>query len=143
MNRIVDSVVRCAILAVLCLLMFPGNASAFGRWRNRGTSASAAMEFVETAESTEKLYVNGTLSLQELAQQRADAMAKHERMTHGIHAIANVHSYAVAGVAEGIGCGNAKDPKQVATCICGSRVVADAFCRAASGVIYRVRFFRN
>ena len=110
--------------------------------RGGGSNVSAGMVYTPTAESTDKLYVDGTMSLEDIAQERATAMARLGRMDHAIHRYADVRSYSSVGCAEGIGCGGGSDPRRVATCICGARVVADAFARSASGTIYRVRFFR-
>jgi hypothetical protein len=131
------------VLCAVVLLASTAEARLFGR-RGGGysTSVSAGMEYVATEESTAKLYYDGTASLQEIAQERADAMAARGLMSHGIHTVAAVKSWTGVGVAEGIGCGYADDHRHVATCICGRRVVADAFARAANGMIYRVRFFR-
>lgn len=81
--------------------------------------------------------------LQAIAQQRADCMARAGILSHDIHVNFACPSWQGLGVAEGIGCSTASDPKQVATCVCGSIVAADAWARAASGTIYRVRFFTN
>ena len=110
--------------------------------RGSGSSVSAEMTFTPTPESIDKLYFGNTASLQDIAQERADAMARLGRMTHSIHTITKVRSYSAVRCGEGIGCGTAKDPKQVGTCVVGRRVVADAFARAANGVVFRVRFFR-
>lgn len=139
----------CAgLVAVACVcLLDVGTAEARGRlFGRRGGSSTgypvgAHMEYVETEESTAKLY-DGK-SLQEVAQERADAMAARELLTHNIHHYAPVMSYAAVGAAEGIGMASVDDPQACATCIVGSRVVADAWRRAVSGTVYRVRFFRN
>lgn len=132
------------VLALLVVNLATTEASARGRrGRSSGSSVSSGMTYVETAESTDKLYYEKTMSLQDIAQERANAMAKHNSMDHNIHTYVKVKSWTGIGVAEGIGCSTSSDPKHVATCVCGSRVVADVFCRAASGMIYRVRFFRN
>lgn len=132
-----------AVVFTVCAL---SATDVFARGRRRGYSSSntgAHMEYVETAESTDKLYYNNTKSLQELAQDRANAMARLNVMSHEIHQYDNsVPDWRGVGVLEGIGYSSAQDPKAVSTCICGSRVVADAHCRSISGLIYRVRFFR-
>jgi len=110
--------------------------------RGSGSSVSAEMTFTPSPESIDKLYFGGTASLQDIAQERADAMAKTGQMTHSIHHIVKVRSYSAVSCAEGIGCGRASDHRRVATCIVGRRVVADAFAKAANGMIFRVRFFR-
>lgn len=135
-----------AVVASVCLFDLD-TAEARGRFfgRRGGSSANSSvgahMDYVETEESTAKIY-DGK-SLQEVAQERANAMAALGNMTHSIHLYAPVTSYAAVGVSEGIGTASVADPKACATCITGSRVVADAWCRAVSGVVYRVRFFRN
>lgn len=111
--------------------------------RGGGSTVSAGMVFVPSPESLDKLYFGKTVSLQDVAQERADAMARLGRMTHSIHTIAKVKSFSAVSVAEGIGMGGGNDPKQIGTCICGRRVVADAWAKAKNGTIYRVRFFRN
>ena len=134
-------VLQGMVVVLVCLLASTAEARLFGR-RGGGSSVSAGMEYVPSEESTAKLYYDGTASLQEIAQERADAMAARGLMSHSIHTVVAVKSWTGVGVAEGIGCGYATEPKHVATCICGRRVVADAFARAANGMIYRVRFFR-
>ncbi len=126
----------CAVVA--------SDAYAFGRRRSYSyANTGAHMEYVESPESTDKLYYNKTKSLQDLAQERANAMARLNTMSHEIHQFGEgIPDWRGVGVTEGIGYSYATDPKAVSTCICGSRVVADAHCRSASGAIYRVRFFR-
>lgn len=144
MGMRVKSVVIAGLVAILInLVVTDAHARIFGRRGGGGSPTGSHMEYVETAESTDKLYYDNSVSLQDIAQERANAMAQRNSMDHNIHTYVSVRSYAGIGVAEGIGCSTAADPKHVATCICGSRVVADAFCRAANGMIYRVRFFRN
>ena len=131
-------------VACVCLLdvsVAEARGRIFGRRGGSSMSYSvgAHMEYVETEESTAKLYAGK--SLQEVAQERADAMAALELLTHDIHRHAPVMSYASVGAAEGIGMASVADPKACATCIVGSRVVADAWRRAVSGTVYRV--FRN
>lgn len=133
--------VLATLLAVT--LSIPATADAGLFRRGGGSIVSAAGEYVATAESTDKIYDGGTLSLQDVAQARADAMARIGRMTHSIHQFASVKSYTAVAVAEGIGMGGGSDHKRVATCICGRRIVADAWAKAKNGTIYRVRFFRN
>lgn len=136
--------VAIAFLAMLVASMLATEASALGRRRGGGGSVSAGMVYTVTAESTDKLYDEKTVSLMDVAQARADAMAQYGSLSHGIHRFAKVRTFDGLGVWEGIGySGYTSDPKAVETCICGSRVVADAFARSASGLIYRVRFFRN
>ena len=43
---------------------------------------------------------------------------------------------------EGIGVSTTEDYRRVSTCICGSTVVADAWCKSSNGLTYRVRFWR-
>ena len=111
-----------------------------GRRRNN-TSTGSYGEYKETKFSTEKRYdFNGEkLSLQDIAQLRAEAMAKHQNMTHGIHSIAKVPA---APVPEGIGVSSTGNYKNVSTCICGSTVIADGWCKGKNGFIYRVRCWR-
>lgn len=137
--------IRSLLLSALlvCLCCEESQARIFGRRGGGGTSVSSSMEYVETEESTAKLYDDETLSLQEIAQARANAMAERRTLSHSIHTFTSVRTWTGLGVNEGIGWSFASDPRHVATCICGRRVVADAHCRAANGAIYRVRFFRN
>jgi len=135
---------RSKFAIVVLLVSLASSSVADAGWfrRGGGSSGSTAMVYVPSPESIEKLYFGNTASLQDIAQERADAMARLGRMTHSIHTITKVRSYSAVRCGEGIGCGTAKDPKQVGTCIVGRRVVADAFARAANGVVFRVRFFR-
>jgi hypothetical protein len=131
-------------LLVLLLLIFANpsvsDARIFGRRRSYSYSGVYG-EYKSTKFSTEKRYdFDGKkFSLQDIAQLRAEAMAKHQVLTHGIHSFAKVPA---APIAEGIGVSGASDYKNVGTCICGSTVVADGWCKSKSGSIYRVRFWR-
>ena len=111
------------------------------RRRSRYSYTGSHGEYVPTEYSTKKRYnfKGQKLSLQDIAMLRAKAMAEHNTMTHSIHQIADVPRNPIA---EGIGVSNAADYRRVSTCIVGSRVVADGWCRSASGRIYRVRFWR-
>ena len=132
-----------SIIAVLLVVIVTDFADARLRGRRRSSSSATGAhgEYVETMYSTEKRFTfnDKKLSLQDIAQLRADAMATHQNMTHGIHQIANVPA---APVPEGIGYSTASDYRRVSTCICGSTVVADAWARCESGRIYRVRFWK-
>ena len=134
---------QSVIIAALLSLIFvtADFAEAKLRGRRRGSAAGSYGEYAATEYSTEKRYTyNGAqLSLQNIAQLRADAMAKHQTLTHGIHQIAKVPA---APVPEGIGYSTTTNYKRVSTCICGSTVVADAWARCAAGRIYRVRFWK-
>lgn len=141
--RVKSAVIAGLAVILVSLATTDAHARIFGRRGGGGGNTGAHMEYVETAESTEKLYYEKTMSLQDIAQERANAMAERQTLDHNIHTYVKVKSWTGVGVSEGIGYSAASDPKHVATCICGNRVVADAFCRAANGVIYRVRFFRN
>lgn len=131
-------------MLVFLLLVFVGDsisdAQIFRRRRSYSYSGVYG-EYKPTKYSTEKRYEfdGKKLSLQDIAQLRAEAMAKHQFLTHGIHSIAKVPS---APIPEGIGVSGASDYKNVSTCICGSTVVADGWCKSESGYIYRVRFWR-
>jgi hypothetical protein len=134
-----------SMLAFL-LLFFIGtsisDAQIFRRRRSYSYSYSGSYgEYKPTKYSTEKRYKfdGKKLSLQDIAQLRAEAMAKHRVLTHGIHSIAKVPA---APIAEGIGVSGASNYKNVSTCIVGSIVVADGWCKSKSGSIYRVRFWR-
>jgi len=127
--------------AALLVVVFVSDSDAriFGRRNSTATGSHGV--YNPTNFSTERRYSHGgqKLSLQEIAQMRADAMAQRQTMTHGIHALANVPA---APVAEGIGVSTAEDYRRVSTCICGSIVVADAWCKGNNGLTYRVRFWR-
>ena len=132
-------------LAVVVVSTLADDASAFGRRRSRPSvsswySTGTHGEYAATAEEAAARY-NG-LTLQEIAQLRADAMAAAGVLSHEIHLTAAVPSWAGIGVGEGIGCSTVSDPSQCATCIVGSRVVADAHARSRGGMLFRVRFFR-
>ncbi len=129
-------------IVLLALFVYADTADARLLGRRRGGSATGSRgEYNPTEYSIEKRYAfNGAqLSLQDIAQMRADAMAKRQTLTHGIHAVANVPT---APVPEGIGVSAAENYKTVSTCICGSTVVADAWCKGRNGLTYRVRFWR-
>lgn len=134
---------QSVIIAALLSLIFvtADFAEAKLRGRRRGSAAGSHGEYAVTEYSTEKRYsYNGAqLSLQDIAQLRADAMAKHRTLTHGIHAVAEVPK---APMPEGIGYSTTTNYKSVSTCICGSTVVADAWCKSSNGYIYRVRFWK-
>ena len=131
-------------MLVLLLLLFVGtsisDAQTFRRRRSQSYSGVYG-EYKPTKYSTEKRYEfdGKKLSLQDIAQLRAEAMAKHRVLTHGIHSLAEVPA---APIAEGIGVSGASNYKNVSTCIVGSIVVADGWCKSKSGSIYRVRFWR-
>ena len=129
-------------LVVLLLLIFANPSVSDARIFGRSYSYSGVYgEYKSTKFSTEKRYdFDGKkFSLQDIAQLRAEAMAKHQILTHGIHAMAKVPA---APIPEGIGVSDASDYKNVGTCICGSTVVADGWCKSKNGLIYRVRFWR-
>ena len=133
-----------AITAIsLSLIIFGGHAAdarILGR-RRGATSTGSHGEYSQTEYSIEKRYTfdGRELSLQDIAQLRADAMAHRQVLTHGIHTMANVPA---APVAEGIGMSSSSDYRRVSTCICGATVIADAWCKSRSGMTYRVRFWR-
>ena len=137
------NLVKAMTAISLSLIIFGSHASdARIIGRRRGASATGSHgEYTPTDYSTEKRYSfdGRKLSLQEIAQMRADAMAQRQTMTHGIHALANVPA---APIAEGIGVSSSNDYRRVSTCICGSTVVADAWCRSRNGMTYRVRFWK-
>jgi len=132
-------------MVVFLLLVFVGtsisDAQIFRRHSRSYSYSGVYGEYNPTKFSTEKRYAfdGKKLSLQDIAQLRAEAMAKHRVLTHGIHSLAKVPA---APIAEGIGVSGASDYKNVSTCICGSTVVADGWCKSESGFIYRVRFWR-
>ena len=138
MKRFVLSV----LLAVSVVSLCTDDAFARGRRRSRGSSGATGSHMEYAASESEANETYGGLTMQQIAQARADAMASLGIMTHDIHSFANVPSWSICGVGEGIGCAGGDDPKAISTCIVGSRVVADAWRRAANGTIYRVRFFR-
>jgi len=140
---------RCLQLMLVVGLMAVcvQNADAFGGRRRGGSSGggSAGYEYVPTEESTAKVWtwLGKKVSLQDMAQMRADAMAKTGNLDHGIAGQVKGVPSIPAGFGEGIGmASSANDPKQVSTCVAGSRVMADASCRSKLGAIFRVRFWR-
>jgi hypothetical protein len=129
---------------VIAGCFFAAAQDAEARWfrRNRGSSATGShMEYEPTEYSTKKRFYNASMSLQDIALMRAQWMAHNESLDHGIHAYTKAPPYP-SEVAEGIGCSTVAEPTDCATCISGSKVVADASCRGRSGLLYRVRFFR-
>ncbi len=135
------------LLLVFLSLLFVGltfaetaDAQLFRR-RVRYSYTGSYGEYKPTVYSTEKRYnyKDMKLSLQDIAMLRAKAMAKNRVLTHAIHDIADVPR---APVPEGIGVSNASHYKNVSTCVVGSTVVADGWCKSTSGRIYRVRFWR-
>lgn len=115
-----------AILLVLTLAM-PAEA------RRRGRSYST----VSAAPLAERIDPN----LQAIAQRRADAMAAHNSLDHNIHGWTDAPAWHWQGVAgEGIGMGTG-EPKQIATCVVTSLVIADAWATSKNGYVFRVRLF--
>ncbi len=131
-----------ALIAVaMVLVTFSGTAEARRRQHSYASPTCSHMVYTPTAYSTENRFFNRTLSLQDIAQQRADAMAARNSMTHSIHTFTSAPPWP-GEVSEGIGCARTSDPQRCSTCITGSRVVADAWSWSATGMVYRVRFFR-
>jgi hypothetical protein len=132
---------QSVVIALSLIFATADFAEARLRGSRRSSPTGSHGEYVATEYSTEKRYdYNGeALSLQGIAQLRADAMAKHHTLTHGIHGIAPVPK---APLPEGIGYSTKTNYKSVSTCICGSTVVADAWCKSSNGYIYRVRFWK-
>jgi hypothetical protein len=111
------------------------------RGRRRGGSSSSTtgshMDYHPSEESTAKKY--NDRSLQDIAMERAAAMARQQNLSHNV---GGCTSWQGLGVSEGIGSSTVSDHRRCSTCITGSRVVADGFARSINGMIYRVRFFR-
>ena len=132
---------RAVFLMFLSAVFFvePLEGRVFRRSERRRSGVSYTSVAVQI--STEAQYDVGgrKLSLQEIAQLRADAMASEGNLSHGIEYVGGVPA---APVPEGIGCGTSDDWRSVGTCVCGSVVVADAWSRSANGMIYRVRFWQ-
>lgn len=138
---------KLLLVLVVCFITFSYVDEAFARPKlfkrgriGSGSATGSHMDYIPSEESTAKIY-NG-MSLEDVAQLRANAMAAVEIMTHDIHSYAECPSWEGLGVGEGIGRSTCENPKDCSTCIVGSRVVADAHARGRSGMVYRVRFFR-
>jgi len=128
---------------LIVLLMFcVANVDARGRRLSYSYSSytGSHMTYTPSEESTAKLYDGKTRSLQDIAQERAEAMARQQVLSHSI---GGCRSWTGLGVTEGIGCSTVSDYRRCVTCITGRRVVADGHARSANGMVYRVRFFRN
>jgi len=130
--------------SVVLLLLMSITAVADARGRRRSYSYSSYtgshMTYTPSEESTAKLYDGKTRSLQDIAQERAEAMARQQVLSHSI---GGCRSWTGLGVTEGIGCSTVSDYRRCVTCITGRRVVADGHARSSNGMVYRVRFFRN
>lgn len=123
---------------VLCV-----SAEAQARFRFFGCRGCCASS---SSVSSAVMSVDIDPELQKIAQARADSMAKLNSMDHNIHGYSQAprwHGRTSKGFAvqEGIGCSSNLDPQQVATCVCGSVVVADAHA-FGHGQCFRVRLFR-
>ncbi|NQU25669.1 MAG: hypothetical protein HQ567_30650 [Candidatus Nealsonbacteria bacterium] len=92
----------------------------------------------ETAEAEQEATSSATAH-QQIAQQRANAMARLHNLSHSIQ---NCRGSDCPGfpssVFEGIGMSTGGTP---GTCNNGGRVLADAMAVSSSGTVYRVRFF--
>ena len=138
--------VRRCLLVVLFAGFFvaaskDAEARLFGRRNGGGSATGAHMDYTPTEYSTEKRFYNATMSLQDIAYMRAQWMAHQSSLDHGIDTWTKAPPFP-GEVGEGIGSSTGANPKECATCIVGSEVVADASCRSRSGILYRVRFFR-
>ena len=102
------------------------------------------MTYTPTKFSTEKRLYGKRFSLQDVAMLRAKWMAHKQTLDHGIHDYTpDCPTWAGHGATgEGIGCSTDSNYKNCSTCIVGNTVVADGWCKAKNGVIYRVRLFR-
>jgi hypothetical protein len=126
------------VLAIILVSLFVVDAYAW-RGRRRGYTYYSYSSSFKTEIDNEKRYYDNTLSLQDIADLRAQWMAHYGVMTHGIHGYHKNCPPKPAGVLEGIGRGGEK----CGTCTYGSRTcVADAERKSKSGSTFRVRFFR-
>jgi len=98
------------------------------RWRRRGGGVGRALT----------VKINATL--QRVAQRRANAMARVDRLTHGIERFTDAPGIPFSQCT-GEGIGMSSSPDNIATCIITNTVVADAKAKSSSGMWYRVRLF--
>lgn len=89
-----------------------------------------------TAQTAGKVFHN---SFQQIAQARANAMARLGYYGHDVHKYNGVPRYP-GNVQEGIGWSSGGLPP---TCRWSGRVVADATARGSNGRVYRVRFYQG
>lgn len=124
------------LICLLVLCMFVGAAEARGRRGGRGYSTAPSQPQVS------KVLIDPVA--QAIAQQRADALAAAQTLTHDIHNLRpGTPNWTAAGVrGEGIGMSSNPDPQQCPTCVVTNYVCADAHARSRSGAVYRVRLFR-
>ncbi len=84
---------------------------------------------------------NEVVTYQQIAQWRANAMARTHVLSHGIHNYRGAGCPAYpSSVYEGIGRSAGGTP---GTCNNGGSVLADAMAVSSSGMVYRVRFFSH
>ena len=94
--------------------------------------------WAETTADVEEA-VSSVTTYQQIAQSRANALARLQKLSHGIHNYRGAGCPAFpSNVFEGIGMSTGGTP---GTCNNGGRVLADAMAVASSGTVYRVRFF--
>jgi hypothetical protein len=141
--------VLICLFTVALLTVFADDAEARRRgrrYRVAGYSGTGShMTYTPTTFSTEKRLYDGTVSLQDVAMMRAKWMAHYGVLSHSIESYhkdcPQWQGHGATG--EGIGMSYNGDYKQCATCIVGSVVVADGWCKSKkNGMIYRCRLFK-
>lgn len=146
------------MLAIALALALVGFLPATHGWADTEGDAEVEAEDPEApdaetveAEETEEAEVseeegeenddNEVVTYQQIAQWRANAMARSHTLSHGIHNYRGAGCPAYpASVFEGIGRSAGGTP---GTCNNGGSVLADAMAVSSSGMVYRVRFFSN
>ena len=117
--------------SLVCLLV--GSLTASSSWAETPSDLQAEPPEAEATRSAP--------TFQQIAQHRANAMARLDSLSHGIHNYRGVDCPAFpSSVFEGIGMSSGGTP---GTCNNGGRVLADARAVSSSGRVYRVRFFTN
>lgn len=138
------------MLAIALALLLAGFLPATHGWAHTESDTEAEAEAPEnpdveaeeaeaSKEEGEEDDDNEVVTYQQIAQWRANAMARSHILSHGIHNYrgADCPAYPVS-VFEGIGKSAGGTP---GTCNNGGSVVADAMAVSSSGMVYRVRFF--
>jgi hypothetical protein len=129
-------------MATVLVSLLVGFVSTSNSWAETTSDVEVKAPEAETAEAEEDGEEEATsraTTYQQIAQWRANAMAKLHNLSHSIHKYSGAGCPAFpSSVFEGIGMSSGGTP---GTCNNGGRVLADAMAVSSSGTVYRVRFF--
>ena len=130
------------IIAAALVSLVVGFVPTSNTWADTTSDVEVEAPEAETAEAEEDGEEEATsrvTTYQQIAQWRANAMARLHNLSHSIHNYRGAGCPAFpSSVFEGIGMSSGGTP---GTCNNGGRVLADAMAVSSSGTVYRVRFF--